>query len=329
MTRSTLRSQLVLWAAACVAALILATGTAKADAADPHNPCGLVSEPEMVAVLGEPLVGPASRERNGTPDPAGDSCRYEASKYRSITVTVDWEDGGRKLTMLGIISSADDQTALKGLVTLSDGTELHGAWDSAKDFMCCEFNALKGKALVVIDISSSAATLKQAASLADLAVQRLDTPLPAGDAAGLDRAMERAKARPAIISACALVPRAEAETILGAKLTADPEGDESSCQYAWTATGTDFEQQFKLPVTWRGGLSEMRQTQAAIGQGLSFLNLEGLSADQQQGNDAFDEYAESIIGVMAVRKDVLLSIETGGMNNDLAKSFVVAAAKKL
>jgi hypothetical protein len=322
--------QMVLLAVAWVATLIFTAGTAQAETSDAHNPCGLVSESEMVAVLGEPLVGPAFRESNGTPDVAGDTCRYEASKYRSITVTVDWEDGGRKLSLLGVVGSALDQSALKGGLKLSDDTEVHGAWDAAKDFLCCEFNAQKGKVLVVIDISSSGATLQQAASLADLAVKRLDAPLPGGDAAGVDLAIERAKARPAIVSACTLVGRGEAETIVGAPLTAEPEGDASSCRYAWKATGTDYEQELTLAVTWRGGLSEMRQTQAAIGNGLAFLTTQGLPADQQQGSGAgFDEYAESIIGVMAVRDDVLLSIETGGMNNDLAKSFILTAAKKL
>ena len=154
-------SQMVLLVAALIFVLIFAAGTAQAQTADSRNPCGLVSESEMVAVLGEPLVGPAFREGNGTPDAAGDTCRYEAAKYRSITVTVDWEDGGRKLNMLGVIGSALDQSALKGVVKLSDNTEVHGAWDAAKDFLCCQFNAQKGKVLVVIDISSSNATLSK------------------------------------------------------------------------------------------------------------------------------------------------------------------------
>ncbi|MEO9229022.1 MAG: hypothetical protein ABI216_08770 [Devosia sp.] len=310
--------------------LFFATSTVQAQTVDPHNPCGLVSEAEIVAVLGEPLVGPAFRENNGTPDAEGDTCRYEASKYRSIAVTVNWEDGGLKLRLLGVVGSAIDQSALKGVLTLSDNTEVTGGWDAAKDFLCCEFNAQKGKALVVIDISSSGASLQQAASLADLAVKRLDAPLPTDNANAVALAVARAKARPVIVSACTLVGRAEAEAIVGAPLTAEPAGDDSSCRYAWKATGTDYEQELTLAVTWRGGLSEMRQTQAAIGNGLSFLTAQGLPADQQQGTGTgLDEYAESIVGVAAVHNDVLLSVETGGINNDLAKGFVLAASKRL
>src|SRR3569833_511651 len=87
--------QEVLGVVTFLASLIFSTVAVQAQSADPQNPCGLVSEAEMVAVLAEPLVGPAFRENDGSPDPAGKTCRYEASKYRSIAVTVDWEDGGR------------------------------------------------------------------------------------------------------------------------------------------------------------------------------------------------------------------------------------------
>lgn len=301
-----------------------------AETTTPQDPCGLLSAAEVEAVLGEPLVGPAFREANGVADPNGGSCRYETANFRSIDISVDWDDGGTKLALLGLVSSVLDQSRLKGLVILSDGTEVHGAWDQAKDFMCCEFNAQRGKALVVVDISSSRATLQQAASLADFAVQRLDHPLPSPDTAGIDAATKRAKTRPPITSVCSLVTRAEAETIVDAPLGADPKGDDSSCRYSWTAAGTDYEQELTLGVTWRGGLAAMRQAQAAIGQAMSFLSSEGLADQKQQSaGGLFDEHAESIIGVMAVRKDVLLSVEGGFMNNDLATAFIAAAAKKL
>ena len=143
-------------------------------------------------------------------------------------------------------------------------------------------------------------------------------------------ALERAKARPVIAPACGLATRAEVETIVGVPLAGEPEGSETFCTYQWIPAGADYTEQLRLSVTWRGGLSEMRQTQAAIGQALSFMNSEGLDADQvQQDGGHFDARSESLIGVMAVRKDVLLSIETGGMNNDLASAIIETAARKL
>ena len=302
-----------------------------AENADAGNPCGLLSAAEVEAVLGEPLAGPPFRASNGLPDPDGESCRYEASAFRAIDISVDWSNGGQKFGLINMVGGIADKGGLKGVVTLSNGTELRGEWDEARDFLCCEFNALRGDQLVDVDIASSRASLEQAASLADLAVQRLDQPLSVDDAPGLAAALERDKSRPVPRPGCDLVSRSEAEAIVGAPLSADPQGSEASCSYVWSPAGSDYTDELTLSITWRGGLAEMRQAQAAIGQALSFMTSEGLVADQaqQSGGDLFDERADSFIAIMAVRKDVLLSIETGGTNNDLATAFIAAAAKNL
>ena len=306
-------------------------GTVGAQAADPQNPCGLLTAAEAEAALGEPLVGPPFRASNGQPDEQGDTCRYETASFRSIVLRVEWKNGGQSFALMNLVGSIVADGGLKGVVTLSDGTTLRGEWDEARLSQCCEFDALRGDQLVVIDFGGSRANVEQAASLADQAVKRLDQPLDVDDAAGRASAEDRAKTRPAIVSACDLVPRAEAETILGGPLAADPEGNEDSCDYAWVAKGTDYQQDMTLMVTWRGGLSEMRATQAQMGQALEFITAEGLPADQSQqsGVGPFDETASSMLGVMGVRKDVLLSVETGGTGNDLASAFIAAAAKKL
>lgn len=302
-----------------------------ADGAAAQDPCGLVTAAEAETVLGEPLAGPPFRASNREPDVAGDTCRYEMSGFRAVVLRVEWKNGGRTFGLMNMVGSVASNGGLKGVVTLSNGTALHGAWDEARLFQCCEFNALRGDQLVVVDVSGSSATVKQAAALADLAVKRLDQPLSIDDTAGRAAAEERAKARPAIVSACDLVPRAEAEAIIGGPLATDPQGDEASCDYAWVAPGTGSQQQMTLSVTWRGGLSEMRTTLAQMGQALKFIASQGLSSDQKQqsGTGPFDEEASSMIGVMGVRKDVLLSIETGGTGNDIASAFIAAAAKEL
>jgi hypothetical protein len=309
-----------------VCALALAGQAAAAE-----DPCALLEPAEVEAVLGEPLAGPPFRASNGLPDPEGASCRYETPAYRAIDLRVEWSNGGDVFGAMNIMSGIADDGGLKGILILSDGTTLRGEWDEARVFMCCEFNALRGDQLVVIDISGSRATVEQAATLADLAVKRLDQPLDVDGTAGLAAAAERIASRPAIVSACDLVPRTEAETLVGAPLLADPEGSEHACTYFWSPPGADYQEQLTLMVTWRGGLSEMRRTQSAIGQALSFMGSEGLPSDQIQesGTALFDVSATSMIGVMAVRKDVMLSVETGGMGNDLASAFISAAAKKL
>jgi hypothetical protein len=172
-------------------------------------------------------------------------------------------------------------------------------------------------------------TIEAAAGLADEAVQRLDQPLQIDSEAGIAAAIERNKKRPVISSACTLVSRAEAEKLVGAKLVSDPQGDESGCTYIWTPAGTDYQENINLSVTWRGGLGELRRAQAAVGIGLDAITRAGLDLTQNStaGGKIFDAYSVSIVGVMAVRKDVLLSIESGPMSEMAAKFIAVAAAK--
>ena len=243
---------------------------------------------------------------------------------------VDWTHGGEIFGLMGVVSDAVDAAGLKGVLTLSDGTAVHGAWDQAREFMCCQLHALLGDQQVVIDIAATKATLAEAAGLADKAVQRLAQPLQVDTSVGISEAVARGKARAPISSACALVSRAEAETLVGAKLTSDPSGDESACTYAWAQEGSDYEQSISLAVTWRDGFGEFRRTQAAIGLGLDALADAGLELTQNMDTNGkpFDAYSVSIIGVMAVRKDVLLSIESGPMS-DMAAKFIAAAAARL
>lgn len=306
---------------------LLAAGSA---AASPENPCSLLTAAEVEAVLGEPLAGPPFRVNGNEPSATGKACRYETKAYRAVTVEVDWSHGNDTFAMIDMASGIADAGGLKGVLTLMDGTELHGAWDKAAMFMCCQLNALHGDQRVMIDISATNLTEKDAAALADKAMQRLDQPQDVADDIGVAEAIAHDKTRPVIASACTLVTRAEAEALVGAPLAADPEGDESGCNYAWTPPGADYQEQIKLMVTWRGGFAEMRTTQSAIGMGLDMLADQGLDLDQDASapSTLFEAYSKSIIGVMGVRKDVLLSIESGPMS-EMAAQFIAAAAAKL
>lgn len=301
--------------------------SAAARSANP-SPCALLAPAEVEAVIG-PLAGPPFRASRGFPNPNGDTCRYETPELRAVELRVEWQDGGESFAMMNMMQGVVDEGGLKNVVTLSDGTELVGEWDEARTFMCCEFEALRGEQLVAVDISGSRATLEQAAALADAAVKRLDAPLTVDDGAAVAAAREREDARPKPRPVCELVTRAEAEEIVGAPLLADPVGDERSCNYAWNAPeGYEFE--LEMEVTWRGGFSELRQAQDAIGNSLSFFESQGVDLNmEQQANSDFDEEFASIVGLMAVRKDVLFNVDTGGMMNDVARAFLVKAASKL
>lgn len=299
-----------------------------AKAADP-SPCELLQVAEVEAVIG-PLAGPPFRAANGFPVPTGNSCRYETQALRAIDISVKWKDGGKAFGLMNMAQSIVSEGGLKHVVTLSDGTELTGEWDEARVFMCCEFDALRGEQLVKVNVSGSRATIEQAAALADSALKRLDQPVSLDEAAGIAAAEARANQRPKPRPVCELLTRAEAESIAGAPLLAEPAGNNNRCTYAWILPAEGYKYQITLSVTWHGGFSEMRMAQAAMGQAFSFLESEGLQLDQdQQASGAFDEEATNLVGVMVVKKDVLLSVETGGVGNDIAQAFIAKAASNL
>lgn len=302
-----------------------AVGHAAAEA--DGNPCGLLSAAEVEVVLGEHVESAQYRSDGTQARATGASCRYESASFRAISVTVDWSNGGQAFGLMKMTSSLAE--TVPGVLTLSDGTTLHGAWDDAALFLCCEFNVLRGDRRVAIDIAASNATVAQAASLADLAVQRLQQPLQVDSEAGVAEAQARAQRRPMITSACDLITRAEAEELVETPLVADPQGSETGCSYSWQPTGADYQEEIRLQVTWRDGFGEFRRTLAAIGMGLDILADQGLDMSREAAPESkvYDEYSESIIGVMAVRHDVMLSIESGPMSETAAKFVAVAASK--
>ena len=294
------------------------------------NPCSLLTASEVKAVLGGPLAGPPYRANGNEPDIGGDTCRYRTADFRSIAVTVDWIYGGDAFAMFSVVGNVVKDGGMGNVLTLSDGAEVTGNWDRAALFLCCEFNALRGDQRVDVDISGSEATVKQAAALADQAVERLAVPLQVASNLGIAEARALDANRPVVRSACDLLERADAERLLGGPLFQDPEGKEDRCTYVWTPVGTDYQAQIKLTVTWHGGFSEFRNTLSALGQGLAMVTDTPTVAgsSDESGPSVFDAYSSSIIGVMGVRKDVLLSIESGPMSDTAAK-FLAAAAKNL
>jgi hypothetical protein len=324
------------------AALLLVTLLASMSAgssparAEGRSPCSLLTNDEVEAIIGTKLAGPGFRSKDGKPAARGDICRYETPEFRSIGVRVEWSNGGDLIGAMNLFGSVAADAGLKGALKLSDGTELTGAWDEARIYQCCEFNALRGEQLVVIDIAGSRASLTQAAALADVAIRRLDRPLAVNDAASMTSAEERSTARPRKRSACELVSRTEAEAIVGGALSAEPAENEKSgrsiCTYAWKPPEqTSIEYELNLEVTWRDGFNEFRTTQAAIGNTLDYIKQSERMdlRTAQTRSEVVDEKASSIVGVMGVRRDVLLTIDNGGFSEDIAGAFIEKAASHL
>jgi hypothetical protein len=277
-----------------------------------------------------PLAGPPYRASGATPEAKGADCRYEAAAGRSIRVGVTWEGGVQLIGMMGAMASAIKSAGLSEL-KLSDGSTVAGAWDKAHVNQCCEFNALRGDRLVTVDVAGSHATIAQAASLADAAVKRLDQPLEIDGTVGIKSAQERAAQRPKPRSVCDLVTRADAEAIAGTTLLAPPKGNEDSCTYAWSLDANGSRYAVKLMMQWEDGFHEMRQTGSMIGQASSVLGMgrESEPASSDHAQHPWDEFSQSIVGVMAVRSDVLASVESGPYRQDIARAFVEKAMVNL
>ncbi len=299
--------------------------------ADAASPCALLPAAAVEEVLHAPLATPPFRANGVDPSPTGDDCRYETATFRAITVHVDWTDGGTTFGLLNGIARQTAAAGLKGVVELSDGSTVRGNWDEARGFMCCQFLALRGEELVTVDVSGSDATLAGAASLANLAVKALDAPAAVDDAVAVKAASALEAARPAIVPVCSLLSQDEVEAILGAPLTREREGGADDCTYDWIMSDGSYDATLTLNVTWRGGFSDMRTSLAALGIALDAIDPAGDLSDttQQTEGAGADALVTSFIGVSTVRKDVLLSIETGGMNGDIATALIQAAAAKL
>jgi hypothetical protein len=124
-----------------------------------------------------------------------------------------------------------------GVVRLVDGSEIAGEWDEARVVGCCTLMARRGDRPVRVDVTGpNTITLIQARDYA-------------------------ARHRPRRVNACTLLPRPEAEALIGA-LTGDPKSRGDSCIYPRpSSTGTYWEEA-ELSVDWQGGLRRLRDSTA-------------------------------------------------------------------
>lgn len=327
--------------------------------ARPGDPCSLLTPAEVAVVLGPPAGAPyRTRDVSDDGEPAadGDACRYEARDLRSLKIVVTWTDGALVMRMIGLPGGAVAGGA-KGQIPgglLPEGVAMTGEWDEAVMMGCCRIVALRGDSAIALDYAASRATGEQAVTLLNAALQRLDAPLAVDGRAGSAAAQQRIAARPARRPACQLVTRAEAEAIFGA-LGSDPHGDDASCLYPVTAKAA-FDagsketsailnmmashtqvSDVRLVVKWRNGFAELRNGVAMIGETEKLLKKweSSASADgpAQVVGGSWDDAWESTGGFMAVKKDVMVSVEMpsmlSGADKDRRRQLVGAAIGKL
>jgi hypothetical protein len=325
ISRATLLTCLLLLPLAARAATTQAP--ANRGASNGHDACGLLTTAEVEAVLG-PLAGPPFQAVGARPRPNAEECRYETAGFRAISVKVLWTGGAQMIGMMGAVQGMVKKAGLAEL-KLTDGTTVAGAWDDARVSQCCEFNALRGDQLVTVNIAGSYATLQQAGRLADAAVKRLDQPLAIAGEDGIKPAQERFLLRPKRRSVCDLLTQADAEAITHVALSAPPKGGEESCSYAWPLSAATSNYTLKLEVTWLDGFETMRTTQSIVGNTSAMIGLGKPSSTAKPEAGPWDEFAQSIIGVMAAKNDVLVSVESGPFQADTSRSFVKKAIENL
>jgi len=259
----------------------------------------------------------------------------------------------------------------KGL--LPEGMTLTGEWDEAAVIGCCKILALRGDSLVDIDYAGSRARPEQAVGLLNAALQRLDKPLAFDGRAGNTLAQQRAAMLPRMRPVCELVARAEAEAIFGALKQEPKGDDKSCLYAVaapakfetpekmtsnilnMMTSGTQASE-VRVIVKWRGGFRELRGGVAMMGGMQQMMEKSGSLEPPQGPNNPmdkalahvrgasmrpptqatggpWDEAWQTSGGFMAVRKDVLVSIETqsllSGADLDKRRQIVAKAVEKL
>lgn len=322
------------------------TSSPNADSSGPKDECSLLEPKEVEAVLGAPLATPPFLSRDSVPTRDGNACEYEDANLHNITVAVEWDGGAMAFKMYGAFQGLVNQTAAKGLVHIAEGADVSGEWDEARVVGCCTFVALRGDQMVTIDIGGSKAPMTSAAKLADVAIKRLQHPLPLSGSANVKAASTfEAGLRPKRRDPCAIVSRAEAEGVLGTldgqPTSINPDDPEAKCVYEHTVDGK-FGGTYILKVRWIRGLQEFREHNAGFDNFTrSFARNSPLSAEGKDtivsagsgtdlpANPAWDMAHWDISGLSAVKKDVLISIEPQGGSADTAVKLMERVMAKL
>jgi len=332
------------------------------------DPCNLLEPKEVEAVLGT-LALPPYRAVNGPamPVPSGDTCVYETDNYRYITFQVVREGGSKVYSMSGMVRNlmkngagdADLQKEVRKTLKLEDGSEVTGEWDEASlmPLNCCIFQALRGDALITIDFTASAASLRQAADLVDAAYRRFDHPLAIDGGAAVAAAKSFDKTRPQRIDACRLLTRAEVEAILGPLPKQPTASGQDGCNYEIAPL-----QQYELVLRWRGGYHDWRSDRHVHGVGIAFTNQAAVdqarkmgmnlpedtrlladptqqsasgtaasaaSAGRSAGSDPAESVSDDGLHFVAVKRDVEVKVNDRMNDPDKAKALVAAALAKL
>lgn len=233
--------------------------------ADGADPCALVSAADVAPYLGTLRHPPYRVDSEGAADPEGGACRYESLTGRRIIIAPTFSDARLAWGMLSIGARAVQQV----ITTDSGQTDtLDGNWDELKVMPGERLYALKGEAMVDVDVAGTKAGLLGATQLADIALRRLGQPLDYDGAAAARSAPGPLVARK---DPCSLVTPDEAAQVLG-ELLAPPKSSTGACTYfirnplGALASGP---KEVTLSVEWRDGFVSIARAKEAAASVIS------------------------------------------------------------
>ena len=301
------------------------------------DPCSLLEPREVQAVLGAPLATAPYRSDSGSPKVDGRSCSYVSADFRGFSLEVEFTGGAQAFGMFGfaknLLGSAPDPN-VKQAFRLADGTELKGGWDRATlvPMNCCIFAALKADQLIQIDFTGTDSTLASAAGLVDAAFRRIDKPLALDGGANVEAAKAFWKGRPKPVDACALLPVAEVEALLGHLVTAPVGHGVDGCDYELPPDG--LRRVVGLSITWRGGNAKLRSDAHVlrmVGHAMSGRDPGGepLFDEPAAANGVWERAGRAGNAFIAIRNDVLVSVDLRGLDRGAGEQLAAAVLKRI
>jgi len=150
------------------------------------DPCALLDVSEVEAALGK-LAGPPYRVGQNGPEAGGSSCMYEAASGRTIKLSAMWGAAAPVFKMLATPAAMAEGAGMKGKLPLPDGATFEGDWDEAKTVGCCLLYAMLGDQMVDLDFAATHLDMKQAATLVNASLKRLNKSLSIDGDSGVDR----------------------------------------------------------------------------------------------------------------------------------------------
>ncbi len=276
-----------------------------------HDPCALLTRAEAEEVLGSLRHDPYRVGPDGNARPDGAACRYETPTGRHVIMDVTFEGAqfGMRAINLGVqIASpvfGNDSVQL---------ASLHGHWDELH-LLPGHLMVRKGDAMVDVGYQGSGAGIGGAAKLAEEALARVGSPLQYDGGAAA-----RSAPGPLVTprDPCTLVPRSEAEAIIG-KLAHAPElsSDQSGCTYTLAAKRGIAGQQVMLAVQWRDGFAALdgaRYTAAVVER-----HVGAMPPGPAAGDTQFGKFMQQVQGAMRAQ-GVGTQMGAGGLTTDSAVS---------